>query len=963
MRMFTKTGLILLVATLVCRLAWAQNVLPDYGKLSSGFRQLVIKEGLDSRVGKAEREANPNREFLMLQERTPYRIGNETYYEALLYVADPAALQSAGFRTMATVPAKDGYFVTAHLTARQIAQASTLQFVRHVGPGTVVYPTNDAEGAEAGMPLLHDGMVNGTKYTGRNAVALIYDSGIDWRHLDFRDPVDTTKSRILFMWDQTITPQGGETSPVVAGIATPYGVEYTKAQIEAQLASANPPVPIRLRDTNGHGTHVAGTMAGNGAAYLGKYTGWPTALFGKYKGAAPEADIIAVKGGNGSFSSTNIINCFAYAQAKAQQLNKPVVINMSLGGHFGAHDGSEPMEVAADNYCNSGPGRSAVIAAGNEGGTAIHVGGNIAAGGSTSFTFNLGPNTLPARAGRQNQMYVLVYLSDSSTATATITPPTGASVSLSINSVSSGANARTLYLERGVVTYTRPGAKRYFVFGIMDTSDAVRPATGSWTFAIQNVARAVSWDGWLIRNDFTANGFSSALPTADGNETVGIPGTSVQALTVGAYAIRGLWAISDGSTIGFSTPPIVGGLAGFSSIGPTSDGRIKPEITASGQGVISTLSSSSQSSVSTQLIVLGGRHRINSGTSMATPFVAGVATLLYGINPGLTHAQLRSLITSTARTDALTGPITAPGNAQWGLGKINPVGAVARMLNTNNTTTLTPLNFTFQAQLNSPPNFGSAGQNTPIAQRFTVTSTAWAAQAMIQPPNGSSTVAGATGNGNVTIRIFSNGANNLPGTQIGNTVSVPAQSILASAINPISLASMRANLTPGEYHLVIGTDDAATTVRVAYANSAGSDRASVTVAGTWQRAGAPSTGVPTDINFALGLYLASGSGTVITNVENTPSEPAPTQDVVLEPNQPNPVSSATTFGFSMAKSGNVKLEVYSHLGQLVSTVFEGRLPAGRHQVQWDALGLPNGLYYYRLQTDYGNPSRRMVIAR
>jgi subtilisin family serine protease len=941
--------------------AFGQSLLPDYGKLSPGFRQLVVKQGLDPRAGKNEQDETPNYEYQQLLEREPYAVNGLPHYDAILHVQDLNALQGKGLRIMATLRNSVGYYVTAQLTAQQVALASTLAGVTRVEPGKVFYPTNDIALAEAGVPLLHEGMVNGTKYTGRNAVVMIYDSGIDWRHLDFRDPADTTKTRILFLWDQTISPTGAETSPTVAGIATPYGVEYSKAQIEAQLATANPPVPIRERDINGHGTHVAGTAAGNGAAFMGKYTGWPNALFGKYKGVAPEADIIVVKGGNSGFSSTNIVNAYFYAQAKAQQLGKPVVVNMSLGGHFGPHDGTEPEEIAADNFCNSGPGRSAIIAGGNEGSSALHVGGNITAGGSASFNFSLGPATLPARGGTTRAAYVIVYLSDSSTATASVTSPSGQTATLSTNGSVSNANNLRAYLERGVELTTRPGPKRYLIFGVVDDNDGSRPATGQWTFSIQNVANSVTWDGWLFLNQFTGSFFGS-IPSADNLKTIGMPGTSLQAITVGAFASRVSWVVADGNTVGYSTPPLVGDIAGFSSIGPTGDGRVKPDITAAGQAIVSSLSTSSQSSVPATNIVQGSRHRINQGTSMATPFVAGVATLMYGINPGLTHANLRNLLSSTARADAFTGTIPAQGSNVWGRGKVNPVGAVARLLNASNNVTLSPINFTFQTGPNTPPNIAVVSLNTPVAQRFTVTTGGWASQAFIQTGNGSSSAPAVTGNGNVTVRVFSNGNGNLPGIQIGNTVSVPAQTLSGTAVNPISLVTMRANLTPGEYHLVVGTDDAATIVRVAYDNNTTSDRASVLAGGNWVRAGQPGSGLPNGINFALGLYLAAGTGTVITNVENAQTDPAG-QDVVLDANYPNPFSTTTVIPFTLGKASTVKLEVFNFLGQPVATLFDGRLPAGRHQVQWDAAGVTSGFYYYRLQTDFGNHSRRMVIAK
>ena len=124
-------------------------------------------------------------------------------------------------------------------------------------------------------------------------ILCIIDTGIDWEHKDFRDPVDDSQSRILYIWDQTLIPQGGELSPAEDGLG--YGVEYTQAQIENEI-DGTPTGFVREQDTHGHGTHVTGTAAGNGASFTNL----------KYAGLAPQADIIVVKAGNGSFSEANI---------------------------------------------------------------------------------------------------------------------------------------------------------------------------------------------------------------------------------------------------------------------------------------------------------------------------------------------------------------------------------------------------------------------------------------------------------------------------------------------------------------------------------------------------------------------------------------------------------------------------------------------------------------------------------
>jgi hypothetical protein len=65
---------------------------------------------------------------------------------------------------------------------------------------------------------------------------------------------------------------------------------------------------------------------------------------------------------------------------------------------------------------------------------------------------------------------------------------------------------------------------------------------------------------------------------------------------------------------------------------------------------------------------------------------------------------------------------------------------------------------------------------------------------------------------------------------------------------------------------------------------------------------------------------------------------------------PNPFSNFTTIEYELEHSANVNLSIYNHLGQRVADLVDGTQVTGTHQVQWDAEGLPTGIYYYRLST-------------
>jgi subtilisin family serine protease len=99
-------------------------------------------------------------------------------------------------------------------------------------------------------------------------------------------------------------------------------------------------------------------------------------------------------------------------------------------------------------------------------------------------------------------------------------------------------------------------------------------------------------------------------------------------------------------------------------------------------------------------IVPDGKHVVMQGTSMATPHVAGVAALLLQGKPSLTSDQLKNAITSSARRDALTGPV----NPQWGYGKIDATGSMGTVLSVRQVSDALPRNFSLEQNYPNPFN-------------------------------------------------------------------------------------------------------------------------------------------------------------------------------------------------------------------------------------------------------------------
>jgi hypothetical protein len=83
----------------------------------------------------------------------------------------------------------------------------------------------------------------------------------------------------------------------------------------------------------------------------------------------------------------------------------------------------------------------------------------------------------------------------------------------------------------------------------------------------------------------------------------------------------------------------------------------------------------------------------------------------------------------------------------------------------------------------------------------------------------------------------------------------------------------------------------------------------------------------------------------------------------MSQNYPNPFNPQTTIPFGVPQTGRVVVEVYNLLGQRVAVLFEGEVTAGRHEVVWQALDQPTGLYIVRMQAGETTMTRRITLVK
>ncbi len=451
---------------------------------------------------------------------------------------------------------------------------------------------------------------NKTGLTGKGVIIGIIDSGIDPKHPAFA-------GRILHIWDQTLPGPG-----VTEG---GYGAEFTGAQLTVS------------QDTSGHGTHVAGIAAGADASY---------------GGVAPEAELVVVRS---DLQDAHIADGVRYIFRIARELGRPAVVNLSLGGHADAHDGSDSLSKVID--AETGPGRIVCCAAGNEGNDNIHGQATIPSGRTRGIRFNVPLNQvgivwLNAWYGKDSELEVSVR------------SPNGF-VTPFQKIITDGNAAQDYQLPDARVQLATPGpdqanSDHNFFVQIRGIGPS-QVMGGVWQLRVRNTSSTdARLDVWTL--DDTSSVFFTGKSVKDAVK-IGSPGAASSAITVAAYTTKTRYTDIDNQVreMGLELHTI----SEFSSEGPLRNDGHKPDVAAPGAMIISTLSADASFDRSS---MINSKFVVQAGTSMATPFVSGLVALLLQRDPQLDPAAVKDLL---RKNSAIPGKPTGTFDDKWGYGVIN----------------------------------------------------------------------------------------------------------------------------------------------------------------------------------------------------------------------------------------------------------------------------------------------------
>jgi subtilisin family serine protease/outer membrane protein OmpA-like peptidoglycan-associated protein len=506
--------------------------------------------------------------------------------EAIIRVAPGAALPE-DVREVA----RFGDIVTCRLTRSNIHEVwsedtvLSLKAPRSIGldPDPIV---EEVANTADGVRFTDVRRPEGLDATGRGVVLGAIDWGFDFAHPNFRNADGTT--RAIAIWDQSAPGDGVEPYG--------YGRVYSREEINRALEADDPYEALGYNpgrsDPGGrgaHGTHVLDIAAGNGRAS------------GSPMGIAPEADLVFVQLAARTGLQANLGDSVTLLEAIDWVVrvagDSACVLNLSVGKHGGPHTGETLVEQGIEAMLTERPNRFVAQSAGNYYRANTHASRHLRPNESWTLRWNTDradttPNELEVWYRGIDVLGVALMPPDDADA---IEVPLGGDAEIGVD----GERVGHLYHRA-----RDPGGGSNHVDVFLYPS---APA-GEWRLRLTGIdvvdGRCHVW----VERDSTCPGCQSQLheDDTDALTTIGTIANGLRSVVVGAYDAQA----GDDS------------IATFSSAGPTVDGRIKPDLVAPGVRILAARSARLGAEGATPLLTR------KSGTSMASPHVAGTAALM-----------------------------------------------------------------------------------------------------------------------------------------------------------------------------------------------------------------------------------------------------------------------------------------------------------------------------------------------
>ena len=484
--------------------------------------------------------------------------------------------------------------------------------------------------------------------TGQGTMIGFIDTGIDYQNPCFRNPDGS--SRILGIWDQTLTGENGEEGIPSDNpyLSFTYGREFTKEQLDQALREENPLLSVPTADTSGHGTFMAGIAAG-GVLEEQDFTGAaPDCFLGvvKLKPAKKYLmDFYSVNPSAPAYQENDIMTGIKYLQILASSYDLPLVIYIGVGTNYGNHEGSSPLGRML-NSLGRLVGMCAVLAGGNEAGFRHH------------FLGTLTPNqeyedveirVAPEERGFVTELWAQgpdLYRVGFISPTGQVIPPVPIGIGTEV-SIPFSLEATVITLNYRI---SEIGSGNQFILMRFQT-----PAAGIWHIRVYSSLHITGrFHMWLPVRGFIKD--DTFFLRSEPDNTITEPANAPNPITVSTYNHQN------------------NSIYIHSSRGFTPSGLIKPDLAAPGVNVYGP-------GIGPSIEGTGSPMTRKTGSSVAAAHTAGAVACLVtwgigqGHNPALSDATIRAyLIRGADRSPAYTYP-----NTEWGYGTLNLYQTFLRM--------------------------------------------------------------------------------------------------------------------------------------------------------------------------------------------------------------------------------------------------------------------------------------------
>ena len=503
-------------------------------------------------------------------------------------------------------------------------------------------------------------------FTGKGVVTGVMDISFDFTHPAFRN--EDGSSRIKWFWD-TLAEND---DPDALGVVYDSPEKVLAAEHSSDAASADP-----------HGTHVMGSMAGNG-------------LNGRFVGMAPEADIMGATillgsdspellerlsnyiknhledwtGVEDVITKVELSSVYELVELKkifdaADAAGKPCVVNWSFGVYFNFYDDYTLFEEVLNQML--GPGHILMVSAGNNGSKMSYVRKEADEPILQDLYFS------GSEDGTEHQYFLSMRVDK------------GYDPFFKIKLDIEGVAEPILIDTYDVMNAIQQGEEYYFVkpdvayysaycivsdmhvfYISIDFDDNVYPHPNKLkgTFSIDTPI-ALDFKSYIEMPDtLTFSPYNYTNSRGCNQHTIGYPASLERVITVGAMHHRSAFTNYLGQSVTYKTMASKEGhLASFSSCGPSASGQVKPDVVAPGHNIISTLNSfyrkngseeetkeELDSHIAMKANVFGKDYAMFaiSGTSMSCPITSGVIALWLQAKPDLTPEDIMGVIARTS---------------------------------------------------------------------------------------------------------------------------------------------------------------------------------------------------------------------------------------------------------------------------------------------------------------------------